>query len=52
LGRSLAGSEATQFTNGIISSSIGRLTSKTLCAVWLAGLANTDGAPPAPSISA
>src|ERR1700730_16269520 len=51
-GRWPGGSEATQLTNGISSSSIGRLTSNMLCADWLAGLANTEGAPPAPSIIA
>src|SRR4029077_11768179 len=51
-GRWPGGSEATQLTNGISSSSIGRLTSKILWADWLAGLANTVGAPPAPSTSA
>src|SRR4029077_15889591 len=51
-GRWPGGSEATQLTNGISSSSIGRLTSKKLWHEWLAGLLNTVGAPPAPSTSA
>ncbi len=51
-GRWLAGSDAIQLANGTISSTIGRLTSKTLCACWLAGAENTLGAPPAPSMNA
>src|ERR1700749_169734 len=47
-GRWPGGSEATQLTNGISSSSIGRLTSKMLWADWLAGVAKTGGAPPGP----
>ncbi len=51
-GRWLAGSDAIQLANGTISSTIGRLTSKTLCACWFAGAVNTLGAPPAPSMNA
>jgi hypothetical protein len=34
------------------TSTIGRLTSKTLWACWFAGAVNTLGAPPAPSMNA
>src|SRR2546430_15761009 len=48
-GRWSAGSEAIHFTNGSISSAIGRLTSNTLWSAWLDGVSKTGGAPPAPS---
>src|ERR1051326_7795110 len=49
---SLAGSWLIQFTNGTISSAIGRLTSNTLWSAWLDGVSSTAGAPPAPSTNA
>src|SRR2546429_3402209 len=45
-GRWPGGSEATQLTNGMSSSSIGRLPSKMLWADWVAGPADTGGGPP------